>query len=47
LVYEVFEEPFEIKEGYAQAPTGPGLGFTLRPDVEKRFPHIAGPQVVY
>jgi D-galactarolactone cycloisomerase len=47
LVYEVFEEPFEIKGGYVQAPTGPGLGFTLRADVEKRFPYIAGPQVVY
>jgi L-alanine-DL-glutamate epimerase-like enolase superfamily enzyme len=47
LVYEMFEEPFEIKDGYVHAPTGPGLGFTLRADVEKRFPFVPGPRNVY
>jgi L-alanine-DL-glutamate epimerase-like enolase superfamily enzyme len=47
LVYEMFEEPFEIKDGYVHAPTASGLGFTLRADVAKRFPFIPGPQFVY
>jgi D-galactarolactone cycloisomerase len=47
LVYEMFEEPFEIKDGYVHAPTGPGLGFTLRADIEKRFPFVPGPRNVY
>jgi L-alanine-DL-glutamate epimerase-like enolase superfamily enzyme len=47
LVYEMFEEPFEIKDGYVHAPTAPGLGFTLRTDVEKRFPFVPGPRNVY
>lgn len=47
LIYEVFEEPFEIVNGYVHAPEKPGLGFTLRDDVEERFPFIEGPGYVY
>ena len=47
LIYEVFEEPFDIRDGYVYASDRPGLGFTLRDDVEKRFPFVAGPTYVY
>ncbi len=47
LVYEVFEEPFETKDGYVYAPDRPGLGFTLRKDVEQRFPFVPGPTYIY
>jgi L-alanine-DL-glutamate epimerase-like enolase superfamily enzyme len=47
LIYEVFEEPFEIVDGYVHAPGKPGLGFTLRDDVEERFPFVEGPGYVY
>lgn len=47
LIYELFEEPFDIRDGQVHAPTGPGLGFTLRSDIEERFPFIPGPNYVY
>ncbi|MBI2872940.1 MAG: mandelate racemase/muconate lactonizing enzyme family protein [Chloroflexi bacterium] len=47
LVYEIFTEPFDIREGHVYAPKGPGLGFELRPDVEKRFAYVPGPAYVY
>jgi hypothetical protein len=43
----MFEEPVESKDGYVHAPTGPGLGFTLRADIAKRFPFVPGPWNVY
>ena len=43
LVYEIFTDPFEIRDGYVCAPTGPGLGFELRPDVAERLPYLPGP----
>ena len=47
LIYEVFEEPFEVKDGYVHISDRPGLGFTLREDVERRFPYVPGPSYVY
>lgn len=47
LVYESFEEPFDVRDGYVYAPERPGLGFTLRNDLEERFPFIPGPVWVY
>lgn len=47
LIYEMFQEPFEIRNGRVYAPTGPGLGFTLRNDIEARFPFIPGPNYIY
>ena len=47
LVYEMFEEPFELREGYVYAPERPGIGFTLRDDIEKRFPFVPGPNYAY
>ena len=47
LVYEILEEPFEIREGFVCPPRAPGLGFTLRDDIQERFPFIPGPNTVY
>jgi L-alanine-DL-glutamate epimerase-like enolase superfamily enzyme len=47
LIWEMFEEPFDIREGYVYAPNRPGLGFTLRKDLKKRFPYVPGPNYVY
>ena len=47
LVYEMFEEPFDLREGYLHATDRPGIGFTLRKDVEKRFPFVPGPTYAY
>ena len=47
LVYEMFEEPFDLREGFLYATDRPGIGFTLRKDVESRFPFVPGPNVVY
>lgn len=47
LVFETFDEPFDIREGYIYAPEKPGLGYTLRSDLEERFPFVPGPGSVY
>lgn len=47
LIYEMFEEPFDIRDGYVHAPDRPGLGFTLRDDLEERFPFVPGPNYAY
>jgi L-alanine-DL-glutamate epimerase-like enolase superfamily enzyme len=47
MIYEMFEEPFDIRGGRVYAPAKPGLGYTLRKDVEKRFPYVPGPNYVY
>jgi L-alanine-DL-glutamate epimerase-like enolase superfamily enzyme len=46
LLYNLFEESFDIRDGRVHAPTGPGLGFTLRSNVEERFPYESGPEDV-
>jgi len=47
MLHEIFTEPFDIRDGYVYAPTGPGLGFELRPGVTERFPYLPGPTNVY
>ncbi|MCC7082963.1 MAG: mandelate racemase/muconate lactonizing enzyme family protein [Burkholderiales bacterium] len=47
MIYEMFEEPFDIRGGRVHAPAKPGLGFTLRGDIERRFPFVPGPGYVY
>ncbi|MEZ4867368.1 MAG: mandelate racemase/muconate lactonizing enzyme family protein [Caldilineaceae bacterium] len=47
LIHEIFVEPFDLRAGYVYAPDRPGLGFTLRDDLEERFPFAPGPTWVY
>lgn len=47
MLYELFEEDFDIRDGQVHAPTEPGLGFTLRDDVEDRFEYEPGPRYVF
>jgi L-alanine-DL-glutamate epimerase-like enolase superfamily enzyme len=39
---EIFEEPLTVAQGYMQLPRRPGLGVSLKKDLEKRFPFIPG-----
>ena len=43
----MFEEPFDVRDGYVHAHDRPGLGFTLRKEVEQRFAFVHGPNNVY
>ena len=47
MLYELFEEPFDIRDGAVHAPQKPGLGFTLRADVFERFKYVEGPEYVF
>ena len=45
MIWELFEEPFDIRQdGTVHAPTGPGLGYTLREDAHERFQYLEGPE---
>lgn len=39
----LFNEEFKVVDGYIEVPDRPGLGVTLRDDLEARFPYIPGP----
>ena len=47
LIWELFEEPFDIKNGSVTAVDRPGLGFTLREGLAERYPFVPGPAYVY
>ncbi len=47
LNWELFKEPFEIKDGYVYAVDRPGLGFTLREGLEEKYPFQQGPSYIY
>ena len=47
MMYELFEESYDIREGVVHAPQKPGLGFTLRGDALERFEYIPGPEYVF
>jgi L-alanine-DL-glutamate epimerase-like enolase superfamily enzyme len=47
LIWELFEEPFPIKDGRVQAVDRPGLGFTLRKGLVEKYPFVPGPAYVY
>ena len=47
MMNELFDEPYDIREGTVYAPQTPGLGFTLRDDVFDRFEYVPGPEYVF
>jgi L-alanine-DL-glutamate epimerase-like enolase superfamily enzyme len=47
MMYELFEEPYDIRDGVVYAPQRPGLGYTLRPDVFERYRYVPGPEYVF
>ncbi len=44
MLYELFEEDYDIRDGRVYAPDRPGLGFTLRADALERFKFRPGPE---
>ena len=44
MMNELFNEPYDIRDGYVYAPDRPGLGFTLRSDALERFKYVEGPE---
>lgn len=47
MMNELFNEPYDIRDGTVHAPQSPGLGFTLRDDVFDRFEYVPGPEFVF
>lgn len=47
MMYELFNEPYDIREGTVYAPQTPGLGFTLKADAFDRFKYIEGPEYIF
>jgi L-alanine-DL-glutamate epimerase-like enolase superfamily enzyme len=47
MMYELFEEPFDIRDGIVHPPRKPGLGFTVRGDATDRFKYAEGPEYVF
>ncbi len=44
MMNELFNEPYDIRDGTVYAPDKPGLGFTLRPEALERFKYVEGPE---
>ena len=47
MMNELFNEPYDIRDGTVHAPDAPGLGFTLRDDALARFEYVPGPEFVF
>ncbi len=47
MMNELFEEPFDVRDGRVYAPEKPGLGFTIGDDVFERFEYVDGPEYVF
>ena len=47
MMNELFNEPYDIRDGTVYAPQTPGLGFTLREDAFDRFKYVPGPEYVF
>ncbi len=47
MMNDLFNEPYDIRDGTVYAPQTPGLGFTLRDDVFDRFEYVPGPEFVF
>ena len=47
MMNELFNEPYDIRDGTVYAPQTPGLGFTLRDDVFDKFEYVPGPEYVF
>jgi len=44
MMNELFNEPYDIRDGVVYAPDRPGLGFTLRTGALERFKYVEGPE---
>ena len=47
MMYDLYSEPYDIREGTVYAPQRPGLVFTLRDDVFDRFKYVPGPEYIF
>ena len=47
LLFDLFEEEFDIRSGVVHPPDRPGLGFNLRDDLTEQFGYVEGPQYIY
>ena len=47
MMNELFNEPYDIRDGTVYASQTPGLGFTLRDDVFDKFEYVPGPEYVF
>ena len=47
MMYELFNEPYDIRDGYVHAPQRPGLGYTLKDDVFDRYKFVEGPEYIF
>ena len=47
MMNNLFNEPYDIRNGVVHAPQSPGLGFTLRDDALERFEYVPGPEFVF
>ena len=47
MMNDLFNEPYDIRDGTVHAPQTPGLGFTLRDDAFDRFEYVPGPEFVF
>lgn len=43
LKWEIFKDPYEVKEGILRIPEKPGFGVELIDNIEKKFPFVPGP----
>ena len=42
LQWEILAQPPAIRDGFLELPERPGLGVSLAPDIEQRFPYVEG-----
>ncbi|WP_158237427.1 mandelate racemase/muconate lactonizing enzyme family protein [Halegenticoccus soli] len=47
MLFDLFEEEFDVRDGVVRPPDRPGLGFTLRDDYAERFKYVEGPEYVF
>ncbi|MFB6106634.1 MAG: mandelate racemase/muconate lactonizing enzyme family protein [Halobacteriaceae archaeon] len=47
MLFDLFEEEFDVSDGRVSPPDRPGLGFTLRDDYRERFEYEPGPEYVF
>jgi len=47
MIWDLFNEDYQLRDGVVYAPDRPGLGFTLRADALERFEYIPGPEYTW
>ena len=47
MLFDLFDEEFDVRDGTVHPPDRPGLGFTLRDDYADRFEYVEGPEYVF